>query len=57
MGIGIQIKKPDQVNSTPGFGTMAQAGDSIHWFYYALLSLTFPAAIVALLFFFQTRNV
>ncbi len=59
MGIGIQIKKPDHVNPTPGMGmgSMPQAKESLQWFYYAFLGLTFPAAIVALVFFFRTRAV
>ncbi len=58
MGIGIQIKKPDHViHPSLGPGSMPHTGEPLHWFFYALLSLTFPAALVALFFFLQTRGV
>jgi hypothetical protein len=58
MAIGIQIKKPDHsAKPEAEFGSSTQSGESLHWFYYALLGLTFPIALMALFFYIQTRSV
>lgn len=57
MAIGIQIKKPDHAKPDTEFGSNIQTGESLHWFYYALLGLTFPIALMALFFYIQTRSV
>lgn len=58
MGLGIQIKKPEHLSSAPEFKPFqAASADTFSPLYYLLFFLTFPAALVAIYFFFQTRTV
>lgn len=58
MGIGIQIKKPESLTAVPEVHSFqAPAPNAFPPLYYLMLLLTFPAAFVALYFFFQSRTV
>lgn len=56
MGKGIQIKKPDQTGMKPALEPISSSSPAtLSPTLYLMLILTFPAALVALYFFLQTR--
>ena len=58
MGIGIQIKKPEHVKVESVIeDKSSKHAQSFPPLFYLMMGLTFPAALLALYFFLQTRNV
>lgn len=56
MGVGIQIRKPEHVQAKPMLQPLQSlTQESLPPLFNLMLILTFPAALVALFFFVQTR--